>query len=187
MAPRRPPDILRKSHAHTEGKARARSKRDLLDELTQSEATGAPAAVLLIGLAGVIYDGDRAIPGASDAIAWLRRHAIKHFFISDPSFTSPVAAAQALQALGLPVREQEILESSDVAVAAESAWVISDDIRTGIANAQEAGLKGILVKTGRFRAGDLGLGIEPALVLDSIADLPAHWGTNDLHTRRDSG
>ena len=70
MAPRRPPDLLRKSHAHTEGRSRDRQRRELdaaLDEgLTPS--TGLPA--LLIDLDGVIYRGEEAIEGAADAVQW---------------------------------------------------------------------------------------------------------------------
>jgi ribonucleotide monophosphatase NagD (HAD superfamily) len=36
-------------------------------------------------------------------------------------------------------------------------------------------LNGILVKTGKYREGDLELGIEPELVIDALADLPAAW------------
>jgi hypothetical protein len=36
MAPRRPPDILRKSHAHTEGTTRASDRRELvLDSIAE--------------------------------------------------------------------------------------------------------------------------------------------------------
>ena len=37
MAKRRPPDILRKSHAHTERKERAQDKQALRDELAESD------------------------------------------------------------------------------------------------------------------------------------------------------
>ena len=36
MAPRRPPDILRKSHAHSDGKTRARDKRALDQDLAET-------------------------------------------------------------------------------------------------------------------------------------------------------
>ena len=41
------------------------------------------------------------------------------------------------------------------------------------AGAQAAGLRAILVRTGKFRPADLEQGIEPDLVIDSIVDLPA--------------
>ncbi len=54
-------------------------------------------------------------------------------------------------------------------------WMVGDDIRGDIAGAQAAGLHGILVRTGKFRPADLEQGIEPDLVLDSIASLPEVW------------
>lgn len=56
-----------------------------------------------------------------------------------------------------------------------NVWMIGDDIRADIGGAQSAGLNGILVRTGKFRPGDVDLGIEPELVIDSIADLPDAW------------
>jgi ribonucleotide monophosphatase NagD (HAD superfamily) len=41
--------------------------------------------------------------------------------------------------------------------------------------AQEAGLKGVLVKTGKFRASDLAGRLQPDVVLDSVADLRVWW------------
>ncbi|MDD9824997.1 MAG: TIGR01458 family HAD-type hydrolase [Gammaproteobacteria bacterium] len=58
--------------------------------------------------------------------------------------------------------------------AAES-FIVGDDIRSDIGGGQEAGLRGILVRTGKFRPQDLELPIKPYAVLDSVADLPAWW------------
>ena len=44
-----------------------------------------------------------------------------------------------------------------------------DDVRA----AQRAGLRGVLVRTGKFREKDLAGGLAPTLVLDSVADLVA--------------
>lgn len=53
--------------------------------------------------------------------------------------------------------------------------MLGDDIETDIGGAQHAGLKGALVKTGKFRPSDLDGSVRPYLVLDSIAGLPAWW------------
>jgi HAD superfamily hydrolase (TIGR01458 family) len=53
--------------------------------------------------------------------------------------------------------------------------MLGDDIETDIAGAQHAGLKGGLVRTGKFRPSDLDGSVRPYLVLDSIAALPAWW------------
>ncbi len=53
--------------------------------------------------------------------------------------------------------------------------MIGDDIRTDVGAAQEWGIRGILVRTGKFRPRDLELGIRPHATLDSIAGLPEWW------------
>jgi len=56
--------------------------------------------------------------------------------------------------------------------------MIGDDIRSDIEAAQQAGLKAILVRTGKFTEQDLCSDISPDAILDSIASLPDWWKTN---------
>ena len=49
---------------------------------------------------------------------------------------------------------------------------IGDDIVGDVRGAQQAGLQGILVRTGKFLETDLAGQIQPDAVLDSIAQLP---------------
>jgi ribonucleotide monophosphatase NagD (HAD superfamily) len=56
--------------------------------------------------------------------------------------------------------------------------MIGDDIRGDIEGAQQAGIHGVLVRTGKFRPVDLSMGITPDFVLNSIADLPQWWETH---------
>ncbi|WP_455211841.1 TIGR01458 family HAD-type hydrolase [Kaarinaea lacus] len=58
---------------------------------------------------------------------------------------------------------------------ADQVYMIGDDIRGDIDGAQQAGIKALLVKTGKFQASDLHLGITPFACLDSIANLPLWW------------
>lgn len=58
---------------------------------------------------------------------------------------------------------------------AGETFMLGDDIRGDIEGAQSAGIKGVLVRSGKFRDSDLSLGIHPHTVLDSIAALPAWW------------
>jgi HAD superfamily hydrolase (TIGR01458 family) len=53
--------------------------------------------------------------------------------------------------------------------------MVGDDIHTDIAAAQAAGMKGVLVRTGKFRPSDLSGTVQPDVVLDSVADLPSYW------------
>lgn len=63
----------------------------------------------------------------------------------------------------------------DLAISAGEAIMVGDDIRSDIGAAQRLGIPGILVRTGKYRPGDLQRGIIPDAVLDSIADLPQWW------------
>jgi ribonucleotide monophosphatase NagD (HAD superfamily) len=51
--------------------------------------------------------------------------------------------------------------------------MIGDDIDADIGGAQQAGLQGILVKTGKYRKSYTDLSaITPDLIIDSVAELP---------------
>jgi phospholysine phosphohistidine inorganic pyrophosphate phosphatase len=58
---------------------------------------------------------------------------------------------------------------------AEEIVMIGDGIDTDVAGAQNAGMKGVLVRTGKFHPSDLEGLIRPDAVLDSIRDIPAWW------------
>jgi HAD superfamily hydrolase (TIGR01458 family) len=62
---------------------------------------------------------------------------------------------------------------------AEETVMVGDDIRSDIEAAQQVGMRAVLVRTGKFRPADLTLGIEPAAVLESVAELP-HWWQRQL-------
>jgi ribonucleotide monophosphatase NagD (HAD superfamily) len=56
--------------------------------------------------------------------------------------------------------------------------MIGDDIAGDTGAAQQCGIRGIQVKTGKFREADLQGDIKPFALLDSIADLPPWWTEN---------
>jgi len=62
-----------------------------------------------------------------------------------------------------------------LALPANQVIMVGDDIETDVAGAQAAGLKGALVRTGKFRSTDLDRAVRPDVVFDSIADLPRWW------------
>lgn len=60
---------------------------------------------------------------------------------------------------------------------AGNALMVGDDLEADIGGAQNAGIPGALVRTGKFREGQLAeSGVRPAAVTDSIAELPALLG-----------
>ena len=65
------------------------------------------------------------------------------------------------------------LAISDMGLKANEVAVVGDDISSDILGAINVGAYGILVKTGEYNQSLLMCsGIEPDLILDSIADLP---------------
>jgi phospholysine phosphohistidine inorganic pyrophosphate phosphatase len=61
---------------------------------------------------------------------------------------------------------------------AKNAIMVGDDIVGDIEGAQKAGMRAILVKTGKYREQDVKGDIKPDVVLDSIANLPTWWAEN---------
>lgn len=59
--------------------------------------------------------------------------------------------------------------------SAAQTYMVGDDIVGDIGAAQRCGIRGIQVRTGKFRDEDLNSGIKPFTVLDSFAELPAWW------------
>ena len=76
---------------------------------------------------------------------------------------------------GKPARAFFEMASEQLRVPAAEILMVGDDIEIDIAGAQEAGLKGALVKTGKFRPPDLAGAFKPDIVLDSVADLRVWW------------
>lgn len=260
---------------------------------------------ILLDLDGVLYQGDQALPGAGEALAWIRRQAIPHLFLTNTTSRPRAAIVEKLARLGIAVAADQILtppvaarewlarrglarvalfvnpgtrgdfagltavtpgegdgpeavivgdmgEGWDyptlnrafrllmseprpllVALGMTRYWrasdglrldtapfvaalqhatgvdpvvlgkparpffetalaalgsqpaetlMIGDDIRSDIAGAQAAGLKTVLVRTGKFRPADLGSDVRPDGVIDSIADLPEWWARGGART-----
>jgi HAD superfamily hydrolase (TIGR01458 family) len=296
---RRPPDILRKSHAHAERKRRAEGKAALMRDVEAEFGAIEAHRALLIDLDGVLYEGERAVPGAREAIAALAAHEVPRLYVTNTTSRPRSAIVARLAELRIDVRESEILTPPVVAAAwlrehvagpaalfvppatredfagcevaergkpaaavvvgdygehwtaaelnrafrllmaeprarlvalgmtrywraadglrldtgafvtalahaaglepivlgkpareffaaalarlegrPERTWMVGDDIRADVQGAQAAGLRAILVKTGKFRAADLELGIRPDVELGSLAELPDWWVTN---------
>jgi HAD superfamily hydrolase (TIGR01458 family) len=76
---------------------------------------------------------------------------------------------------GKPARAFFEIASEKLGVATAEILMVGDDIEIDVAGAQEAGLKGALVKTGKFRPLDLEGAFRPDVVLDSVADLRVWW------------
>ncbi len=85
------------------------------------------------------------------------------------------ATGKESELMGKPSPDFFGLALKDAGTRPEDAAMIGDDILTDIGGAQRMGMKGILVKTGKYR-DDLirSSGVKPDLVLESIAKLAEH-------------
>jgi phospholysine phosphohistidine inorganic pyrophosphate phosphatase len=83
------------------------------------------------------------------------------------------ATGREAEVMGKPSAAFFELALSDLGVSAERAAMVGDDVEADVGGAMDAGLAGILVRTGKYRE-DLvrASGIEPTATVDSIADLP---------------
>ena len=81
------------------------------------------------------------------------------------------ASAQKAMVIGKPSQNFYHLACADMDVNPNECIMIGDDIEGDIEGAQKAGLKAILVKTGKFSEKDLKRGVVPDKIVDSIAFL----------------
>lgn len=80
--------------------------------------------------------------------------------------------------LGKPSKEFYSSALDKLGCKASETIMIGDDIRGDIEGSQNSGIRGLLVKTGKFQQNDLKLGIKPYDVIDSVVDLPAWWNSH---------
>lgn len=76
---------------------------------------------------------------------------------------------------GKPAPEYFASALASLGVAPDHALMVGDDIENDILGARAAGIRGVLVRTGKFRESDLAKG-EPERVIDALADLPRLLG-----------
>lgn len=96
------------------------------------------------------------------------------------------ASGRQAEVLGKPGREFFLAPAREMwhrdgelqsRLQAGAVWMVGDDLEMDIAAARRAGLKGIMVRSGKFRPDDETRVREEAdEVLDSVADLPARLG-----------
>jgi HAD superfamily hydrolase (TIGR01458 family) len=85
------------------------------------------------------------------------------------------AAGREALLMGKPAAPFFQAALAQLGAEAAETLMLGDDIRGDIDGAQQAGINGVLVRSGKFRPVDLQQGITPYAVLDSIAALPAWW------------
>ncbi len=147
---------------------------DLVDE--------APADVVVIGGAGVDFTHQQlneAFRLILDGAAFVAMHRNMYWRTADGLELDTGAYVRALEeatgvepvVLGKPSPDFFASAVAELDLAPERVAMIGDDIEIDVRGARRMGIQGWLVKTGRFRKEDLGRGIWPDHVLESIADL----------------
>ncbi|MDJ0806894.1 MAG: TIGR01458 family HAD-type hydrolase [Gammaproteobacteria bacterium] len=68
-----------------------------------------PARALLIDMDGVLYQGERAIPGVHEALGWLNSHRIPHLFLTNTTSRPRSALVEKLEHMGIRITADEIL------------------------------------------------------------------------------
>lgn len=94
-------------------------------------------------------------------------------------FVAAIEYATGREALvvGKPAPAFFALVLADLGVVAAAAAMVGDDVETDVGGALDAGLAGILVRTGKYREEFVTRsGVEPTATLGSIAELPALLG-----------
>lgn len=81
------------------------------------------------------------------------------------------ASGKEARIVGKPSPEFYRLACASMGVVPEETVMVGDDIEGDILGAQEAGIRAVLVRTGKFKPDDLEWGIEPDIILESIAEI----------------
>jgi phospholysine phosphohistidine inorganic pyrophosphate phosphatase len=92
-------------------------------------------------------------------------------------FVAALECATGHKALvfGKPAESFYHTAAKQLNLPSDQVAMVGDGIETDVAGAQKAGLKGVLVRTGKFRPADLEGTIRPDAVLNSIRALPDWW------------
>lgn len=75
----------------------------------------------------------------------------------------------------VPFFETALAKLGSAAGETGETMMVGDDLRADVGGAQEAGIGGVLVRTGKYRGEESADDVRPTAVLDSIAELPDWW------------
>ena len=159
----------------------------LLPDLAGLELTDDPPDYVLVGDLGEGFTYERLNPAFRHLMEGAELLALQknRYWQSDAGLAldaGPFVAAlefasgKKASVVGKPEREYFRLALEDLGLRAGEVAMVGDDAETDVLGARRAGLVGIQVRTGKWRA-DAG---EADLVIDSVADLPGvvemEWG-----------
>ena len=149
-------------------------------EVVQSEAEPAPDAVV-VGDLGVEWDFatmNRAFRQLMDGATLVALQKNRYWLtpaglaLDAGAFVAALEYGAGCEAvvMGKPSAAFFELAAASLGVPASRVAVVGDDLEVDVGGAQAAGLRGVLVRTGKFREEDLARGgVKPDRVLDSAA------------------
>ena len=76
----------------------------------------AELSTYFIDLDGVIYRGEKLLPGAKEFIQWLDTHKKKYLFLTNNSFASEIQVVEKLQRLGIETDKTHVLGAGQAAI-----------------------------------------------------------------------
>jgi phospholysine phosphohistidine inorganic pyrophosphate phosphatase len=75
-----------------------------------------PLRGILFDMDGVLYNGERLIPGAAETVRWVQRNETPHLFVTNTSSRSGLDLVEKLGGFGIEVVERQILTPAGAAV-----------------------------------------------------------------------
>jgi len=158
--------------------------QDVKRDFAELEETAGQADAVIVGDLGAAFGYDvlncafRQLMDGAKLVAlqknryWLRADGLS---LDVGPFVAALeyATGQEAYVVGKPARGFFAQVLMDLGAEASVAVMIGDDIESDIGGALEAGLRAVLVRTGKFREERVNAsGIQPTAVVDSIGDLP---------------
>jgi HAD superfamily hydrolase (TIGR01458 family) len=157
---------------------------DLREDLAELEEDGEEVDAVVMGDLGegftyeVLNEAFRKIRAGAELIALQKNRyweTAEGLSLDAGPFVAAVeyAADREAVVVGKPSEAFFELAVSDLGVEPAAAAMVGDDIEADIGGALDAGIRGILVRTGKYREEDVrASGIEPTATVDSITDVP---------------
>lgn len=157
---------------------------DVLGELGELQVSGDSPDAVLVGDLGVGFEygilnrAFRSLAEGANFYALARNRVFEsggELFLDMGPFVQALEYAVRREALCLGKPSGPFFDRalSMLELPASEVAVVGDDLESDVLGAMDHGLKGVLVRTGKFSAGILeNSGQKPDAVIDSIADLP---------------
>jgi HAD superfamily hydrolase (TIGR01458 family) len=118
----------------------------------------------------LVHERGAALVGLGRSLYW---RSARGLLLDVGPYLAALEAATGRQAIVFGKPERAVFEAvaADLGVPPERVAMVGDDLQVDVNPAQAIGMRGVLVRTGKFAPADLACGAPPDLVLDSVANL----------------